>query len=181
VLLLVLLGGGYVFAPIALPLMEPADLEVYMQERGIAPKAQEVGHHTVLPQYFSDRFGWEELARAVSTVYEELPEADRAACYAFAGNYGQAGALEYWSQRYDLPPVFSAHNNYWLWGPPPAGGDVVVVVDFRRETLETFFDRVTLAEELRTPHAQEDYIAVWVCRVLKRPIDELWAEFKHFI
>lgn len=181
VLLLVLLAGGYVFGPMALPVMEPADLVKYMQDMGIAPKAQEVGHSGVLPQHFSDRLGWEQFARAVSKAYTDLPAEDREACVAIGPNYGHAGALEYWAKKYELPPAFSAHNNYWFWGPPPAGTTTFILTGYGRETVEGVFDEVSLAGEVRTPLAQEDYIPVWVCRVPKRPIAERWQDWKNFI
>jgi hypothetical protein len=181
VLVINLLAGAYVFGPMVLPLKEPADLVIYMQDLGIAPKAQEVGHDAELPQHFSDRFAWEELAQAVSIVYTGLSENEKKLCIAIGSNYGHAGALEYWSKTCDIPPVYSAHNNYWLWGPPPGEGEVVIVSGFRRATLEELFYEVTLVDEVETPYAQENNIPVWLCRGLKRPAAELWEEIKNFI
>ena len=41
-------------------------------------------------------------------------------------NYGEAGALELLGNG--LPPVYSGHNGFWYWGPPPADRTVVVHV-----------------------------------------------------
>jgi hypothetical protein len=43
-----------------------------------------------------------------------------------ASNYGEAGALELLGTG--LPPVYSGHNGFWDWGPPPADRTVVVHV-----------------------------------------------------
>jgi hypothetical protein len=95
-------------------------------------------------------------------------------------NYGHAGSLEYWSRRYDLPPVYSVHNNYWLWGPPPANRDVMIVVNNRRELLEELFDEVIEAAVAKSPHAMESHMTIWICRGPKRPVEEIWKDFKSY-
>jgi hypothetical protein len=176
-----LVAGGVVFAPMALPLMSPEGTLAYMQRLGIVPAAQEVGHTSALPQYFSDRFGWEELAQKVSEVYKSLPEEERSGCVVFGRNYGHAGSLEYWSKRYELPPVACLHNNYWMWGPPAVGADdVMIVIRGSRESLEGIFEEVVEAGEVVTPHAMESHMTIWVCRGLRRPIEEIWAENKAY-
>jgi hypothetical protein len=181
-LLATLIAGLAIFAPLALPLLTPEGLDAYQSKLGIAPAAQEVGHNAALPQYFSDRFGWENLARTVSEVYTELPAEERGRVVVIGSNYGHAGALEYWSKRYDLPPVYSVHNTYWLWGPPPIGpDDVVIVTTSNPERSAERCESAIEAGVATTPWAQESRISVLVCRGLKQPIDELWQEVKTFI
>ena len=96
-------------------------------------------------------------------------------------NYGHAGALEYWSRDYDLPPVCSSHNNYWLWGPPESTVEVLIFTGGSRESLEEFAEEVIEAGVAETPFAQESQLTIWVCRGLRRPIKEIWKEAKSFI
>jgi hypothetical protein len=175
-----LLAGAAVLAPMAVPLLSPEETVTYGRRMGIVPAAQEVGHTSALPQYFSDRLGWENLARIVSKVYKGLPEDDREGCVVIGRNYGHAGSLEYWSRRYELPPVYSFHNNYWLWGPPPGTGDVVIVIRGSREELGALFDFVVDAGVAESPYAMESRMTIWVCRGLRIPIEDLWADFKSF-
>jgi len=181
VLLVLLLVGGAVLAPIAVPLFSPARTVAYMQALHIVPQTGEVGAGGALPQYFSDRFGWEELARTTSAVYATLDAGERARCVAIGENYGHAGALEYWSRRYELPPVHSGHNNYALWGPPPAGTDVVIAVGFHRDDLVEGFDEVREAARSRTPDARESDIPILVCKGPRFPWTEMWPRFCFFI
>ncbi len=97
----------------------------------------------------------------------------------FGRNYGHAGSLEYWSRHYELPPVYSTHNNYWLWGPPPAA-DVAIVLGNNREGLEQIYEEVIEAGVAETPHAIEWHITIWVCRRLKRPIEDIWRDAKSY-
>jgi 4-amino-4-deoxy-L-arabinose transferase-like glycosyltransferase len=175
-----LLIGGAVLAPIAVPLLSPRGTVAYGQRMGVIPAAQEVGHASALPQYFADRFGWENLARVVSEIYQGLPPDDRERCVALGQNYGHAGSLEYWSRRYKLPPVYSTHNNYWLWGPPVGSFDVAIVVGDSRESLEDLFDEVHEAVVAESPYAVESRLVIWICRGLKRPIEDIWLESKSF-
>ena len=173
-----LLVGGAVMAPIAVPLLSPEDTMAYGQRMGIIPAAQEVGH--ALPQYFSDRLGWENLARVVSEIYQGLPADERDRCVVLGRNYGHAGSLEYWSRRYVLPPVYSTHNNYWLWGPPVGAGDVMIVIRGSRERLEELFDEVIEAGVAESPYAMESHMTIWICRGLRRPIEDVWRSAKAF-
>ncbi len=177
-----LAAGFLVFLPLALPVLSPSALDAYQKRLGMVPNTGEVGHTSALPQYFSDRFGWQNLARVVAEVYADLPADDRARAIALGRNYGHAGALEYWSRDYDGPPVYGRHNNYWLWGPPPADAETVVIaVNFEADDLEEIFAEVVAAGVAESTWALESHLTVFVCRGLKRPIDEVWAEVKIFI
>lgn len=175
-----LIVGGAMVAPIAVPLLSPEDTVGYGQRMGIVPAAQEVSHTSALPQYFSDRLGWENLARVVSTAYQSLSPDDRANCAVIGLNYGHAGALEYWARRYELPPVYSLHNSYWLWGPPPEKYDIIIVIRGRREELQELFDEVIEGGIAESPYAMESRMIVWICRGLRRPIEEIWEENKSY-
>jgi hypothetical protein len=182
VLAAALVAGLLIFLPLGLPVLSPADLDAYQTRLGIGVTTGEVGHTSALPQYFSDRFGWENLARVVSTIYTGLPEADRSRAIVLGRNYGHSGALEYWAKGYELPPVYGRHNNYWLWGPPRADRDTVVIaVGFDAESLQAYFGEVVEAGVAESDWALESRIPVVICRGLERPIREVWAEVKIFI
>ncbi len=181
VLLIVLVAGGVILAPIAVPLLSPKGTVDYARRIGVSPAPQEVGHTSALPQHFSDRLGWENLARTVSGVYKSLPEAERAACVAWGNNYGHAGALEYWSRSYELPPAYSLHNNYWFWGPPPDDTEVFIVVKGSREHLESLFEDVVEAAVARCPDAMESSMTIWLCRSPRKPVSEFWKVSRAFV
>jgi hypothetical protein len=177
-----LLAGMAVFAPLGLPLLAPERLDAYQRKLGIVPNTGEVGHDAALPQYFSDRLGWDELARAVARVHASLPEEERRRALVLGRNYGHSGALEYWSDRYDLPPVYGRHNNYWLWGPPALDErGVVLLINFDPADAGKLFEQVEIATVVETRWAQEERMTVLVCRGLNRPVEEVWAGLKIFI
>ncbi|MHB8874116.1 MAG: hypothetical protein ACYC8T_10555 [Myxococcaceae bacterium] len=136
-----------------------------------------------VPQHFADQFGWEELARAVSEVYQRLPAAENNRVAVWAGNYGEAGALELYSRQVPLPPVLSGHNSYFLWGPGAATGEVMIVIGEDEATLRNLFDRVELARTLPpNPYVMpyESGLTLHVCRGPKTPLATVWPSLQHY-
>jgi 4-amino-4-deoxy-L-arabinose transferase-like glycosyltransferase len=180
-LLVLLAGSGLFFLPLGVPILPVDSYARWQQWTGIAPAAQEVGHTSQLPQHYSDRFGWEELAAEVARVAGTLPPDERARAVVIARNYGEAGALEYWRDRYRLPAVVSGHNNYYFWAPADLALDTVIVVGWREAQVRESFADVVRAGELRHPWALENGVPVWVAR---RPIltwPALLANLRSFI
>jgi hypothetical protein len=176
-----LAAGTAIFLPMAVPLLSPAGFLVYQERLGIAPAEAEVGHTSAMPQYFSDRFGWQELARAASEAYVALSPEDREHCIALCNNYGEAGALEYWSRKYELPAVCSGHNNYAFWTPPPDDTRVVITIGYEREGLQARFARVEPVPLADSPYALERKVGIFACHEPNIRIAELWTRARHFI
>ena len=57
------------------------------------PAKAEVHHESLLPQPVADQFGWPEMVREVAAIYNSLPPEERANTGIWAGNYGEAGAI----------------------------------------------------------------------------------------
>jgi hypothetical protein len=79
---------------------------------------------SVYPELNDDQaemIGWPALVAAVDQAVS-----DSGAELVVTANYGEAGALEWYGS--DVP-VFSGHNGYAAWGPPPEAltGPVVLV------------------------------------------------------
>ncbi|MCA9755914.1 MAG: glycosyltransferase family 39 protein [Candidatus Eisenbacteria bacterium] len=175
--------SGCIVLPFALPILPPERYVAYADRLGISEQNAERSELGALPQFYADRFGWEELARDVSDAYSTLSPDEQKLCAVYARNYGQAGALEYFRKTYPLPPVLCGHNNYWYWGPGDATGAVMITLNSNREQLEELFDSV----ELYGTHTctwcmpfENDY-PIWICRGMRVPIEEIWARQKEFI
>ena len=169
--------------PFALPVLPVQGFIAYSRALGARPPGEERTRPAELPQQYADMFGWEEMADRVGRVYRGLPEAERAKCGVLAGNYGEAGALDRFGAKYGLPPALSGHNNYWLWGPRGATGEVMIVLGVRRADLEQGFASVTLADSVRCEHCMpyERGLPVWICRGLRDPLPVAWARTKMYI
>jgi len=56
------------------------------------------------------------MVETVAEIYHNLPPEERAKAAIIAPNYGEAGAIDFFGPRYDLPKAISGHQNYYLWG-----------------------------------------------------------------
>ena len=174
---------GIVAVPLAVPILPPESLVRYAAAIGAEAPQEERQRRVALAQHFADRFGWENMVATVARVYQTLPPEERAHAAIIVGNYGEAGAIDFFGRRYGLPHAISGHNNYWLWGPGNTTGEVVIVVGASREQLEPHFEDVTQAATVESEYAMafETNLPVYVCRRLKRPLAEVWPALKRYI
>jgi len=178
-----LLAGGGLVSLLSLPILSP---DAYARLAGtLGIEAPQEERHAVaeLPQFLADRYGWENLAATVGRVYDALPPDERARAAILAWNYGQAGALEFYGPRYGLPPVISAHNNYWIWGPGTATGEVLIVLGARPQDLQAQCASVESAATVVSPHAvpRENNLPITICRGLRVPLMTVWRWLKRFV
>lgn len=179
-LIVLLLAGGALTAPLALPLLPVGTFVRYQAALGLAPTTTERWRLAELPQHYADMFGWPQLTLEVARAVHALPEQQAGLCV-LCPNYGDAGALEELGRRFALPPAVSGHNNYFLWGPDQCGGDLLVILggsDGEHRTLCTDLRR---AGTVRAPYAMpyENGRAVWICR-LRQPLQAVWPTLKHY-
>ena len=69
-------------------------------------------------QNYADMIGWEELAFKTSQFYRSLSPEERRNTVVFTDNYGVAGAIDYYQNKYPLPQIVSLRSSYSLWAPP---------------------------------------------------------------
>jgi hypothetical protein len=173
--------GGVLIAPTVLPCLPPQGYLRYAQALHIEQPRVENHRLGPLPQLFADRFGWPEMAAEVARIYQALPAQERARAAVFGQNYGQAGAIDLFGPRLGLPKAISGHLTYHYWGPRQYTGEVVIVMDDDRETLERLFEQVERAGAVSHPYSMPyQHFDVFVCRRLRRPLGELWPELKKF-
>ena len=176
------IAGSLLVLPFAVPVL-PVDTFIrYSVALGVSPESPESLRLAELPQFYADMFGWEELARDVSTVYRGLPAEERASTVVLAQNYGEAAALEYYAVKYPLPPVVCMHNSYWLWGYPKVGFRTVIVLRGREEEHRQSCSDVRLAavHTCRYCIPYENDMAIYVCRGIRVPAEEIWQAGKAF-
>jgi hypothetical protein len=175
--------SGIIIAPLAVPVLPVEATVRYVQSMSGTDVKSEKFDTGVLPQHFADRFGWEEMAAAAAKVYHSLPAADQASACIFTGNYGEAGALEFYGPRYGLPHVISGHNNYYLWGPDDCSGKTVILIGAGDlENLQQVFSDVQEVSRTRCDYCMpfENNLPIFVGHGLKAPLRELWPGVKSF-
>ena len=98
------------------------------------------------------------------------------------GNYGEAGAIDFFGAQHGLPKAISGHNSYYLWGPRGCSGETVLSVGVPRERLMQVFGRIERADTVRCRYCMPDEndLPVYVLRDPKLPFEEAWPRFKHY-
>jgi hypothetical protein len=178
-----LVAGGAITAPFALPVLPVETYIKYQSFLGIEPPKTERHRFGKLPQSYADMFGWENMVATVAKVYDSLPPEERAKCAIFTSNYGEAGAIDFFGKKYGLPKAISGHNNYWLWGPRNYTGDIVITLGESLEDVKETFGQVELGathvDEYAMPY--ESDLPIYICRKPKGSLQEIWPRTKSYI
>jgi 4-amino-4-deoxy-L-arabinose transferase-like glycosyltransferase len=172
---------GVILAPFAVPVLPVETYIRYSEALHFAPPRIENNHLGPLPQLYADQFGWDEMAATVGRVFNNLPPEVRAKTAVFAQSYGQAGAIDFFGPKYGLPKAISGHQNYFLWGSRDYTGENMIVLDDRQEQLEHLFDHVEKVAHVEHPYSMPyNHFDVFYCRGMKKPLNELWPQFKKW-
>jgi len=181
-LLTLLVLVGLLMAPIGVPLLPPGQLASYAAATGIVPQIEAgEGKVSALPQWFADRFGWEELVDQVAAASDTLTPDERRKALILAPSYGHAGALELLGKNLDLPPVVSPQNSYYLWGPRKGEMEVLISIGYG-DALPEYFEDVRQVGLYRCGYCMRwrDNTAIWVARGPKVPFHTVWPKLKNF-
>ena len=167
--------------PTVMPILPIETLVKYQEATGLKPPRSEVANDSPLQQIFSDQLGWQELAEKVGGVYNSLPPEDRAVAGIYAGNYGEAGAIDFFGGKYGLPKAISPHQSYFIWGPRQYSGEVLILLGASKTEAEKVCESVEEKTEVNHPYAQSyEKYRIIVCRKTKKPLPEIWERLKFW-
>jgi hypothetical protein len=172
-----ILAFGAVLLPVGVPVLPPERMSEYAQAVGLTEALRtNTGELERLPQDYADMLGWEAQVEAVARVYHALPQADRRQAVLIAGNYGEAGAIDFFGPRYRLPGAICACGSYWFFGPGDKPGEVAVTIGPSREDLARFYDSLQVATRLTNPWAvaEERDLTIHVARGPRQSLQQVW-------
>lgn len=178
-----LLVAGLFLIPVSLPVLPPAALTRYTSSLGLTFEIEK-GKKTQIPQLLADRLGWEELAITVSKVYNGLSPEEKKHAVIATGNYGEAGALEFYAKKYNLPRVLCGHNNYYLWGMEQnCDCKLVIAIGSDKEQLQEIFGEVKEAAIHTAPYVMdyENNLPIYIARYPRKTFREIWPGSKKFV
>ncbi len=169
---------GIVAVPIGMPILSPQATARYLTRLGIGAAVRtNHGSYDRLPQDYADMLGWEERAQALRAAYRSLTPGEQRDAVIVGSNYGEAGAAEFYRERYALPPVVSTAGSFWYFGPGDRPGRVVVSIGERAEGMRRFFGDVRSFAHLASPWSvsEERELDVLISRQPKTTLQALWA------
>jgi len=168
------------FVPMVTWMLPPERLLAYQNAIGFKPAKMEVHHESLLIQPIADQFGWPEMAHEVAAIYNSLPPEDRAQTGIWAGNYGEAGAINLWGPQYGLPTAYSRHQNHWYWGPPPQVYKNLIVIQWSLDDVRDNCTSFQPFEHYQRFGMAEENQPMYLCRGVKFDIQKIWWHSHHW-
>jgi hypothetical protein len=180
-----LLVTGLLILPMASPVLAPAAWIRYTTAMHLRTTPSETSESGPLPQFFADRFGWDEEVDSVVEAYRSLTPAEQQRVCIFGKDYGLAGAIDFIGPRKQpgLPPAISGQNSYWMWGTHGCDANVVIaVVSDSRQALETKYQSVELVGRITSPYAMpfERHRGIWILRGRRASAPFHWEDERFF-
>jgi len=161
-------------------MLSPEQLLAYQNAIGIKPAKAEVHHESLLMQPIADQFGWPEMVREVAGIYNSLPPAERADTGIWAGNYGEAGAINLFGPQYGLPRAYSRHQNHWFWGPPPQVYKNLIVLEWDHDDVADNCTSYQPFDHYERWGMGEENTPIYLCRGVKFDIQKIWWHSHHW-
>ncbi len=185
VLLGILICGAIVRLPYSIPVLSPDSFITYgkyMSENFNIkePLRWETGELHSLMQDYADMMGWENLAAATAKVYRQLTPEEQAKCVIISTNYGFAGAINYYSDKYGLPKSLNFNGSFYMWGPGDLPGEVFIAVGFDEDNFENWCENVTLADISKSDLARESEVPIYLGRNPQITMQELWPRLAKY-
>lgn len=179
----VLLVFAVVLLPMSIPTMRPLQWVAYTKALHLYGASGNTENEASgpLPQFYADRFGWQEEVSEVTRIYHSLSPEDQKKVGILTSNYGEASAINFLGNG--LPFAISGHNNYWLWGPHGYTGEVMIVVNGASpEEMRKYYDSVTVAGRMDNPYSMPyERRNIYLVRGRHKNLVDNWADLKHYI
>jgi hypothetical protein len=156
--------SSLIFLPLELHVASFKTVEKYCDpETGILPQRWEDGEIHSIPQDYADMTGWKELAGIVNQAYNSLDSIEQKKCSIYAGNYGQAGAVEFYGHKYGLPKPISFHDSYLLWAPDTITNGPLIYINDEVGDIDELFDNYPEAGRVHNEYFRENGLMVLLC------------------
>jgi hypothetical protein len=169
VLELTLILTGILILPMSSPVLRPAEWVRYTSAMHLHTQNSETASTGPLPQFFADRFGWNEQVALVLQAYRSLTPKEQKSVCIFGADYGEAGAIDFLGPRQqpDLHPAMSGQNSYWTWGTHGCDPNIAIAVipDTLDEIAQKYTD-VRIMGKGTNPYAMpfENHRTVYLLR-----------------
>jgi len=169
--------------PLSMPLMPPAQWIAYTKATHLYGQSGNTENEVSgpLPQFYADRFGWQEEVDQVEQVYAGLSAEDKKKVGILCSNYGEASAIDFLGNG--LPFASSVQNNYWIWGPQGATGEVLIVVTGAAlEEMRERYASVEVVGRMGTEYSMPyEHRNIYLARRRKESLLKGWPELKNYI
>ena len=175
--------GSLPLLPIAVPVLPVEKLVNYTAklnvDMGIKTSS---GTQGLLPHWFADRFGWDQMVKEIAAVYHSVPEAEECRTGIITGNYAQASAVHFYRLKYHLPEPISTHG--WFYFKTlrnPEFRRAYISIGVSPDMLRELFFKVEKKGMFSNPYCKPDqnHLPVYLCFGLKCDLKRRWLVDRH--
>jgi 4-amino-4-deoxy-L-arabinose transferase-like glycosyltransferase len=164
--------------PFVVPVL-PVDLLVaYVKPLGVTAGVKTEDRRIAdLPQHMGDRFGWEEMARDVATVYHQAVKNANGTVGVLTRNWGEASALHVYREQYGLPEPVTTDGWYYFDAlQHHTFAPNYVAIGISRLSLQEVFTQVELRGVFTNPYCMPDERGdeIYFCSGPKMNLREYW-------
>ncbi|HEV2967399.1 MAG TPA: glycosyltransferase family 39 protein [Candidatus Dormibacteraeota bacterium] len=133
-------------------------------------------------EVFADSVGWDDIAKQVTTIYDDLPASERGSTVIISAYYGLPGALQVYDKPGTVPAAISPQLSDWYWLPSNLTATNALMVDYAPSDVAWMCTSPTLITHLTVPYqvkGLEQGAPVTLCQ-LKAPIPQIWGRLRNF-
>lgn len=179
----IILLSSIILFRVGFPTISPEEIAENSQRyKDLGLLRWEDGKDHALPQDFADMLGWKELAEKVDATYEKLD--DKSHTLVLCDNYGQAGAINYYSKNGIQAVTMNA--DYINWVPLDEEITNVILVqnadddDKERKKEQPLFENISLTGKVENKYAREYGASIYqlvgakvsINKIIKSDIEE---------
>lgn len=177
-LLFVFTIGSFIYLmPLIMPVYSPKEIVVHHKrfERVGALRWEDGKNHDI-PQDYADMQGWKEMARLTDLAYARVK--DKSALVIRTDNYGEAGAVNYYSRFKNINAVsYNADYLYWFKMNKPMKHLILIKEpnedDPERKNERPLFGKITKIGEVTTPYAREKGAGIFLLEDANTDINKI--------
>lgn len=170
-----------VAAPLTMALLPPAATVSYQKALGLRPR-EELERSGTLPMNLALLLHAEAVLTPIATVFDSLSPEERRRVEILTSYFGETGAVNVLGRKRGLPPAIGRHNQYGLWGPGNATGNLMIVVHDSEAQLSEWFTSCERRADIDCPYCMEllQSQAVYLCHRSRKPLRELWPLMRFY-
>jgi hypothetical protein len=171
--------SGIVLIPFGLAVLP---LDTFIKFAGIERKHNR--YEIEYKEYYS-KSKWEKTMAGLTTVYDSLPPIERKDCLIWGKHYSQAGGVNLFREKHELPKAFSYHGSFYLWTPEKGQLPKTIIAFSNGEAgidfFQSFFNSVVSVKQIYNPFADDEkdlWQTIYICKEPKLNFEQLRTEFK---
>ncbi|MEM8584557.1 MAG: glycosyltransferase family 39 protein [Bacteroidota bacterium] len=169
--------------PYGLPMLPIAQMQaygIYMRDNwGMDAQLRwEDGSIRDLSQDYADMHGWEEMVAEVADFYHQLSPEQQARTMIYAANYGQAGALTFYQNKYNLPQAYCFDSSFLLWVDTQLQFEHQLAVETELIPESNYFGSIEFIGNPETEYARQQHYIYYRTEPLM-PLQPEWERIYY--